>query len=391
MAVFPLPTTGTGQGFEARGRISPFFDCANAAGARAYKRHLNSYMPWAYGEGAEEQYQALHSAATLADVHSLHVIQIKGADALAFADRLVTRDISKMQPGRSSYVFLCDEEGMVLADPVMLLLDAETIWMTVGTVALELWVRGAALFAGYDVQTTCVPAPSVQLAGPKARQILQPLIDVDLAELRPFRCVRAQLEGMEVVISTTGYSGEISYEIYLIGAEPYPHGRELGNRFWSAIRDRGAPLGLKESPVQYDRAREAGMITISHTEGDRINALEFWRESIVDFSGGDFIGKTALQRIKAAGGPSRRMVGFVATDPAARFVNGEWDMDIYLGDAAVGTTRRAAFSRHLGRAIAVGFIAREHAVPGKRFTFPHAGGVDEVELIQLPFVTSKDG
>lgn len=131
------------------------------------------------------------------------------------------------------------------------------------------------------------------------------------------------------------------------------------------------------------------MITISHTEGDRINALEFWRDSIVDFSGGDFIGKAALQRIKDNGGPSRHMVGFVARDPAARFETGEWDMDIYRGDQVVGTTRRVAFSRHLDRAIAVGFIDRAHNQPGACFVLPHGAGVDEVELVSLPFVTSK--
>lgn len=388
---YPLPTTGAGHGFEPRGRISPFFDCVNAAGARAYRRHLNSYMAWEFGDGAEAQYQALHAAATLADVHSLHVVEIKGPDAIAFADRLVTRDLRKMQPGRSSYVFVCDAAGTILADPVLLLLDRETVWMTIGTVALELWVRGAAQFAGLDVTAGCVPAPSVQLAGPKAAEILGPLVDFDLGALRPFRCRRARLDGMEVVVSTTGYSGEISYEIYLLGAEPYPRGRALGNRFWSRIRDAGAPLGLLESPVQYDRAREAGMITISHTEGDQINALEFWRESIVDLSGGDFIGKAALARLKAAGGPPRRMVGLVATDPAARFVAGEWDMDVYAGSAVVGSTRRVAYSRHLGRAIAVALVARAQARPGARLHLPHAGGVDEVELVDLPFVTSKSG
>lgn len=387
---YPLPTTGTQQGFEPRGRISPFFDCTNAAGARAYRRHLNSYMPWEYGDGHEAQYRALHEGATLADVHSLHVVQIKGPDAFAFADRLITRDMTKLYPGRSSYVFVCDEHGMVLADPVMLLVDAETVWLTVGTVALELWVRGAAQFAGMEVETGCVPAPSVQLAGPNAQAILQSLVDIDLSAMRPFRCVRAVMAGMDVVISTTGYSGEISYEIYCIGAEPYPKGRALGTRFWSALRDAGAPLGLRESPVQYDRAREAGMITISHTEGDRINALEFWRKGIVDLDKGDFIGKAALERIMAAGGPARRMVGLVATDPAARFVTGEWDMDIYDGARVVGTTRRPAFSRHLDRAIAVAIV--DSAVPvGARLSFPHAAGTDEVEVTDLPFITSKSG
>lgn len=163
----------------------------------------------------------------------------------------------------------------------------------------------------------------------------------------------------------------------------------MGNRFWRAIRDAGVPLGLKESPVQYDRAREAGMITISHTEGDKINALEFWRENIVDLSGGDFVGKEALLRIKSDGGPKRRMVGLVATDPEARFECGEWDMDIYLGDVVVGTTRRVAYSRHIERSIAVGFIDSNHAVPGKRFVLPHAAGTHEIELVNLPFVESK--
>lgn len=389
MIDYPLPTTGRGFGFEPRGRISPFFDQVDAAGGRAYRRHLNSYMAWEFGDGKEEQYNALRTAATLADVHSLHVVQIKGPDAIRFADRLVTRDVTRMTAGRCSYVFVCDEEGLILADPVMLILDPETIWMTVGTVALELWVRGVAVNAPEDVTVTAVPAPSVQVAGPKAAAILSRLTDHPVSEMRPFRCARAVLAGLEVVISTTGYSGEQSYEIYLIGAEPYPKGRDLGNRLWSAIRDAGAPDGLKESPVQYDRAREAGMITISHTEGDRINALSFWRKTMVDFSGGDFIGKAALSATREAGGPAREMVGLVATDPTAGFEIGEWDMNIHDGNRVIGTSRWTAWSRLLERAIAIALIDRADAVPGKRCVFPHAKGSDEVEITALPFVGSK--
>ena len=90
---YPLPTTGQKFDFRPNGRISPFFDCTNAAGARAYQRHLNSYMSWEFGDAADEQYQALLTSATLVDVHSLHVIQIKGPDALGLADRLVCHSI----------------------------------------------------------------------------------------------------------------------------------------------------------------------------------------------------------------------------------------------------------------------------------------------------------
>jgi glycine cleavage system aminomethyltransferase T len=385
---YELPTTGRGFGFEPRGRISPFFDCTDAAGAHDYHRHLNSYMPYAYGDDKPAQYQALHQSATLVDVHSLHVIQIAGPDALPFADYVVTRDVSQMKPGRSSYVFCTDEAGQVLADPVMLILDSETVWLTVGTVALELWLRGIAVNSTLQVTVTTVAAPSVQVAGPKARSILQSLTDFDLASLRPFHNTRARLAGLDVVISTTGYSGEQSFEVYLIGAEPYPAGRELGKRLWSAIRDAGTPQGLREAPVLYDRAREAGFVTLSHTEGDNINALEFWRPGIVDLSGGDFIGKAALLAIRDSGGPPRRMVGLLAA-PGERMTIGEWDMPIYDGDRVVGTTRRTHWSETLGRGIAIALIDREVADAGRQLTLPHGSGISVVEVTELPFVASK--
>ena len=386
---YALPTTGTGQGFQPRGRISPFFDCTNAAGAHAYHRHLNSYMPYAYSGDVEADYRALHEAANMADVHSLHVIQIRGPDAMAFADTLVTRDVTRMQPGRSSYVFCCDEHGTILADPVMLILNRETIWMTVGTVALELWVRGLALNSGMDVVAGTVPAPSLQVAGPKAREILQSLTDFDLSTLKPFRNARATLAGLDVVISGTGYSGEMSFEVYLLGAEPYPKGRDLGNRLWSAIRDAGRPLGLRETPVLYDRAREAGFVTLAHTEGDDMNALEFWRKSVVDLDKpGDFIGKAALIALRDAGGPPRKMVGLLAP-MGERMTIGEWDMPVHDGDSVVGTTRRAAWSQTLGRGIAIALIDRDHAATGTRLTLPHGSGITQVEVTPLPFVASK--
>jgi glycine cleavage system aminomethyltransferase T len=389
LADYQLATTGTDFDFRPPGRISPFFDCANAAGAHAYQRHLNSYMPWKYGDREDEQYHALVTAATLVDVHSLHVIQIKGPEAIAFVDRLVTRDVTKMQEGRSSYVFVCDPEGLILADPVMLMLDRETIWMTVGTVDLLLWVKGAAVFAGMDVTVSEVPAPSVQVAGPKAREVLQHLVSVDLGAIKPFRCLRATFAGLDVVVSTTGYSDQQSYELFLIGAEPYPHGRDLGNRMWRAIVAAGAPLGLRESPVEYDRSIEAGFVTIGHTEGEKVCALEHWLPGIVDLAKGDFIGKAALRAIRDAGGPKRRMVGLVASDPEARFTLAQWDMDVWQGTKVVGTSRRLAWSRALERAIAIAFIDVHAAAPGTKLVLPHGTAVDDVTVVELPFVARR--
>lgn len=383
---YPLATTGTDFAFRPNGRISPFFDANNAAGAHAYQLHLNSYMPRGYGGDPERQYQALLNAVTLCDVHSLRVTEVTGPDTMAFVDRLVTRDVTRMSGGRSSYVLFCDDTGMVIADPVMLILDRETIWFTMGTVDLWLWIKAAALMTDFKVEVREVDAPSVQLAGPLARQVMQRLVHEDLSEIKRFRCFRSALNGMDVVVSTTGYSDQISFEIYLVGAKPYPKGRELGDKLWRSILAAGEPLGLVESTVQFDRAMEAGFLTISHTEGDRMNALEHWVPGVVDLGKGDFVGKAALVALKYAGGPARRMVGLVATDRLAPFDLGHWVMDVWSSGKAVGTCRRIGWSRQLGRPIAIALVDKDFAEAEAELFLAHRTGVDKVRVTNLPFV-----
>lgn len=143
-SAFPT-TTGKGHGFSADGRISPYFDGVEQAGGQSYRSHGPTYVPWSYPHSAEEQYRALTERVTLWDTACERQLQIRGKDALTFADRLVTRDLSKLQPGRCTYTFVCDEDGTVICDPVLLILDEETVWLSQSRTDLALWAKAIAL------------------------------------------------------------------------------------------------------------------------------------------------------------------------------------------------------------------------------------------------------
>ena len=200
-------TTGAGHGFRATGRISPYFEGVERAGGGGYLQHLMTYVPWRYPESAAEQYRAVTERVTLWDTACERQIQVRGPDALAFVDRLSSRDLSRLEPGRCRYTFLCDESGAIVGDPVVLRIDAETLWLSISSTDLLLWVKGLALGSGAAVAVEEAPVATLQLQGPKARETLAPLTPCRLERMRAFDCVRTSVAGIEAVVSRTGWSG----------------------------------------------------------------------------------------------------------------------------------------------------------------------------------------
>ncbi len=381
-----LPTTGAGRGFRPTGRISPYFDGVERAGGGGYGRHLMTYVPWRYPEDPAEQYRAVTERVTLWDTACERQIRIRGRDALAFADRLVTRDLSGFSPGRCTYTFVCDEAGWIIGDPVLLVVDAETVWLSISSTDLQLWVKGIALGSGAAVEVDEVPVAPLQLQGPRSRALLNRLLEAPIDDLGFFRCRQVRVAGHPALVSRSGWSGELGYEIYPDGLYSYPAQRQEGLRLWDRILEAGADLGLMVTPFLPDRAYESGLCVFNHNEGEKITPLEFWRERLVDFGGGDFIGKAALEAVRKAGGPRRRMVGLKALDPAVRLEMGEWDLPVLCEGREVGSSRRIAYSYALGRAISLALVGSAFTGVGQRLQLLHAGGLAEMEAAALPFI-----
>ncbi len=381
-----FPTGATGYGFLPSGRVSPYFDGVERAGGHGYDRHFNTYVPWRYPEDTAEQYRAITERVTLWDTACERQIRIQGRDALAFADRLVTRDLRGLKPGRCTYSFVCDESGFIIGDPVLLMVDEETIWLSISCTDLLLWVKGVAIGSGAAVTVDEVPVAPLQIQGPKSRELMNRLTDSPVDDLRFFRCRLAKVAGVEALISRTGWSGELGYEVYPFGIYSYTEGREAGMRLWDAILAAGEPLGLMVTDFLVDRGYESGLCVFNHNEGERVTPLEFWRDFTVNLDGGDFIGKAALEAVRAAGGPSRRMVGLKALDPAVRLEMEAFDLPVLSGGRKVGSSRRIAYSRALGRAIALALVEIGESGVGTRLQVRHLGGIADMEVASLPFI-----
>ena len=382
-------TTGSGHGFTATGRISPYFEGVQRVGAGGYTRHLCTYVPWQFPQDPLEQYRALTERVTLWDTACERQIQIRGKDAIAFADRLVTRDLSRLGPGRGTYTFVCDDDGRIIGDPVLLVVDAETVWLSISSTDLALWAKGIAIGSGAAVVVDEAPVATLQLQGPKSRDTLRKLTPYPIDELRYFRCARTTVAGIDAVISRTGWTAELGYEIYPYGSRPHPWGREQGMRLWDAILEAGAEHGIMVTPFLTTRGVEGGLCVFNNLQGEDLNPLEFWRENLVDLDAGDFIGRAALRAIRDAGGPARRMVGLKALDAAATLERGEWDLPVLVDGVEVGSTRRYVQSPALDRTIALAVLGRDYIQPGQRVRVEHPGGFTDMEVTTLPFIDSE--
>ena len=278
--------------------MSPYLEGVERAGGGGYRLHFNTFVPWVYPEDPAEQYRALTERVTLWDTATERQLELKGADAVAFADYLVTRNLRGFEPGRCTYTFLCDQRGVVICDPVLLVVDEETVWLSISGTDAFLWVNAIALHTDFEVEVRELEIAPLQLQGPKARDVLQKISDPPSASSASSAACVPDVAGIDAIVSRTGWTGEFGYEIYPFDTPIFPRGRARAMQLWDGILEAGEEHGLLVTPFQPARAYEAGIMVFNHGYGEDMNALEFWRDTVVDFDGGDFVGKAALEAIR---------------------------------------------------------------------------------------------
>ncbi|MDN5874735.1 MAG: hypothetical protein L0H29_10190, partial [Sinobacteraceae bacterium] len=227
-----------------RVRKSPYWHLSERHGCYAYTFYNHMYHPRAYVRpedgGLLKEYEYLTHDVTLWNVAVERQIQIKGPDALAFANLLVTRDLSEKCPvNQARYVILCNERGGIINDPVLLRVAEDEIWLSISDSDVCLWAQGVNFKAGYDVTIQEIDVSPLQIQGPKAKRLMEKLfgdavLDIPYYGLRP-----ARLDGMDVIISRTGFSAEVGYEIYLRNATA------RADQLWDALVEAGREFNLQ--------------------------------------------------------------------------------------------------------------------------------------------------
>ncbi len=323
-------------------RRSPFFEKTLEAGCSAYDIYNHMYLPGYYADPIEE-YWALLNDVTLWDVSVERIVEITGPDASAFVNTLTCRDLTNCAVGQGKYMIVTADDGGIVNDPVLLRVEANRWWMALADSDAGLWARGVAVHSGLDVTVREPEIYPVQVQGPKSKDTLVTLFGERILDIKYYWTLETDLDGIPVVISRTGWTGEVGYEIYL--RDP-----SRGAELWDRIMAAGAPHGIRPIAPCEARRIEAGIfnygsdITIADTPF-HIMGLE----RLVEPQEADYIGKAALEEIRRTG-VDHKLVGLEVDGDALPFELSRTCTAFHDG-AAVGTVTDLIWSPRLEKNI----------------------------------------
>ena len=357
-------------------RRSPYWRGVEDAGVSEFMVYNHMYFPMVFSRTPLEEYTALVERVTLWDVGCERQTEIRGPDALAFGDYLAARDLTKMSTGACRYSFVCDPDGQIICDPVILRPWDDALWLSHGSTDLTLWARGIALHSDFDVEVCEPDVAPLQVQGPKAINVLHGITEADLDELKVYRCVVTRVAGVDAVVSRTGWSGGAGYEIY-------PLTSERAMELWNALIEAGRPHGMLVTGPNINRAVERGVTDTSYATNSDMNPLEAGGEHLIDLDAADFIGRDALLRVREAG-PSRHTVGLLMDGVLPRL---EWNWPVTAAGGRTGVVRWAAHSFALGRSVASALVDADIEL-GETVQVDHPLGVVDATVTTLPFVDS---
>ena len=339
-------------GFGTQIRKSPFFDATVKWGAKDFSVYNHMYIPRDFGN-PEQNFWNLINDAILCDVAVERQVQIEGPDAGEFVQMMTPRDLSNMKVGQCKYVILVNQNGGVLNDPILLKVSEDKYWFSLADSDILFWAQGLAANANYNVEITEPDVSPLQLQGPKSRDIMIKIFGDQIADLKYYWFKQFTFNNTELIISRTGWSSELGYEIFLTDSK-------VGNELYEHIMKVGEPMGLKPGHTSTIRRIEGGMLSYHADMSINTNPLELGMDKFIDLDGNfNFIGKEALIKINKHG-IKRKQVGlFLNTDrmdgPNTRF----WD--VMADNKNVGKVTSAVYSPRLKKNIALAMIDIEYS------------------------------
>ena len=367
-------------GFGTQIRKSPYFDATVRWGAKAFSVYNHMYIPRDFGD-PEQNFWNLVNDAILCDVAVERQVEITGSDAAKFTQMLTPRDLSSMSVGQCRYILITNSEGGILNDPILLRLAENHFWISLADSDVLLWAQGVAVHSGLDVEITEPDVSPLQLQGPKSGEIMRELFGESILELKYYWLREVELDGIPLVVSRTGWSSELGYELYLRDGSQ-------GDALWERIMAVGQSFGLKPGHTSSIRRIEGGMLSY-HADADiHTNPYELGLDRLVNLDmKAEFIGKAALRRIKDEG-VNRKQVGLIIDcDPFAG--PNTTLLTINKGGDVIGKVTSAVYSPRLQHNIALAMVDIAYDVIGTEVEVVTVSGTVRATVTERPFFDHK--
>ena len=366
--------------FGTQVRKSPYFDATVRWGAKGFSVYNHMYIPRDFGDPVQNFWNLVNDA-ILCDVAVERQVEITGPDAAQFVQLLTPRNLSECAVGQCKYVLITDENGGVLNDPVLLRLAENHFWLSLADSDILMWAKGVAVNSGLDVNLGEPDVSPLQLQGPKSGDIAKAIFGERIDGLKYYWLEEFELNGIPLIISRTGWSSELGYEIYLRDGS-------RGNELWDHIMEIGKPMGLIPGHTSTIRRIEGGMLSYQADMDYTVNPFELGLGRLVDLEmDADFIGKKALKKIKSDG-IKRSQVGIeISCTPLKHPNTSYWP--IMVGSEEVGYITSAVYSPRLDKNIALAMMDVNHSAIDTAAETTTPEGNFPIKVVQKPFYDPK--
>ncbi|SEG69648.1 aminomethyltransferase [Bryocella elongata] len=340
-------------------------------------------MPVQYS-GLIAEHMAVRTGVGVFDVSHMGDIQLRGPNSLAAVQKLLMNDASKLQIGQAHYSAMLTPEGTFVDDVVLHKLGENDylIVINAGTREKDIsWVRSViGGMSGVHIMDVSDYYTQLAIQGPKAKETLQKLTGVDLTPIKNYWFTWGTVCGCHnTLIARTGYTGEDGFEIYIPSDEP------TSSRVWGEVLEAGAEFGIIPCGLgaRNTLRLESAMALYGHEISDTINVFEanLGRYCKLD-KGTDFVGKEALEKVQAAGGPGRKLVGLEMLD---RGIGRDGYPVLTLDGQKIGEVTSGSPAPFLKKNIALAYVPVEYTAVGTEVAVEIRGALNKAVVVPTPF------
>jgi len=363
----------------ARNRRTPYHEATQKHDPKGFTVYNHMYFPIRF-DSFEEEFETLLTGVTLWDVAVERCLEIGGPDGFRFAQLLTPRDLSTCAVGQGKYVLICDSDGGIVNDPVLTRMDENTFWFALASSDALLFARGLKnAYPDLDVTIREADVAPLQVQGPKSRDLMAKLLGPEILDLRYYFWTESKIAGAPVVITRTGWTSEVGYEVYLTDTTK-------GVEVYEAIMEAGQEFGIRPTGPSDIRRIEGAIFNWGADMTYDNNPLEMGLERLVDWGLDDAssISMAALRSIKERG--VRQTVNGLELDgdPFPELNNLKWPV-VDAGER-IGAVTSAIYSPRLERNIGFAWLPVERSTLGERVTVETEWGPRHGVVVEMPFV-----
>ena len=363
----------------ARNRRTPYYEATQRYDPKGFTVYNHMYFPIRF-DTFEAEFEALLNDVTLWDVSVERCLEISGPDGFAFAQLLTPRDLSKCAVGQAKYVLICDGDGGIINDPVLTRMDETTFWFALASSDALLFARGLRnAYPELDVTIREADVAPLQVQGPKSKPLMHKLLGDTVLDLKYYYWMHAEIAGVPVVVTRTGWTSEVGYEVYTTETS-------RGVEVYEAIMAAGQEFDIKPTGPSDIRRIEGAIFNWGADMTYENNPLEMGLERLVDWDLADdaSISLRALRRIQAEG-VGRKIVGVEFDgEPFEALNNTKWP--VTADGTRIGKVTSAIYSPRLKRNIGFAWVPVEYAGLGTSLGVETEWGARSGVVVEMPFV-----